>query len=92
MGVEDLEQLDVGGGQGDEVSLVLAFQLGGRELAQHGEHLVAHEREDAKRQVMVAQLLAVTQRAAHDPADGDEDADRGQREGRRGADEGEKPP
>ncbi len=63
MGVEDLEQLDVGGGQRDEISLVLAFQLGGRELAQHGEHLVAHEREDAKRQVMVAQLLAVTQRS-----------------------------
>ena len=68
--VEHLEKLDVTCEQGHKVALVATFELGRRKRAHLAEHLVAHEREDLERQVVVAQLLAIAKRpadhAAHD--------------------------
>ena len=62
--VEHLEKLDVACEQGHKVALVAAFELGRRKRAHLAEHLVAHEREDLERQVVVAQLLAIAKRPA----------------------------
>ena len=78
MGVEHLQKLDVGGDEGDEVALVAALELGRRQPPQRREHLVAHERELLEGQIVVAQLLAVAQGAAHDTARCHERARRGE--------------
>ena len=58
-------KLHVGGDERHEVALVAALQLGGRKAPQRRKHPVAHEREDAEGQVVVAQLLAIAQGATH---------------------------
>ena len=78
--VEHLEKLDIACEQGHKVSLVAAFELGRRKRAHLAEHLVAHEREDFERQVVVAQLLAVAKRPADHAAHDHERARRAQRD------------
>ena len=80
MRVEHLEKLDIACEQGHKVALVAAFELGRRKRTHLAEHLVAHEREDLERQVVVAQLLAVAKRPADHAAHDHERARRAQRD------------
>ena len=81
MRVEHLQKLHIGRDERHEIALVAALQLRGRQAPQGREHAVAHERQDAERQVVVAQLLAVAQRAAHDAANRQKHGRRARRNG-----------
>ena len=65
MRVKDLQQLDVRGDHGDQVSLVPSLQLGGCEPAQRAEHPVAQNRQQLKGDEVVAGLLPIAQQGPH---------------------------
>ena len=78
VGVEDLEQLDVGRHGRDEAAAVGPGELGGAELAQRAEHEIADVREQPEGDVMVAALLDVVEDAAGDGHEGEGGDGRGQ--------------
>lgn len=63
MGIEHLQQLNVGGDDGDEVTSVPALQLGGAQPPQNPEHPVPDEGQQLKGDEMIARLLAPHTRA-----------------------------
>ena len=73
MGVEDLEQLDVGGDERNEIALVASLELRGAECPQHGEDAVTDDGEQAECDEVVAILLAVVQKPARHRHDGEGD-------------------
>ena len=64
MGVEYLQQFNVGGDDRNQVSLVPTLQLGGAEPPQRPEHLVPQKRQQLEGDEMVAGLFRIPQKAA----------------------------
>ena len=71
MRVEHLEQLDVRGDERHQIALAAALELRRGKGAQLAEHAVADKGQDAKRQIVVAHLLAIMQGAAQKAAGDD---------------------
>ena len=69
MGVEDLQQLNVGGDDRNQVALVPALQLGRAEPPQRTEHLVPQKGQQLEGDEMVAGLLRIPQESPHDGKD-----------------------
>ena len=71
MRVEHLKQLDVRGHERHQIAFAAALELRRGKRAQLAEHSVADKGQDAKRQIVVAHLLAIMQGAAQKAAGDD---------------------
>ena len=63
VGIEHLQQLNVRGDHGNQVSLILSLQLGRAQTAQGPEDLVPNQGQELEGDEMVAGLLSVAQEA-----------------------------
>ena len=65
VGVEHLQKLNIRGDHIDQVTFVLALQLGRAQTAECTEHLVTDQCQQFEGNKMVAGLLRITEKAAH---------------------------
>ena len=84
VGVEDLQRLNVGGDEGDQVAPIPPFQLGGGQAAEGTEHLVANQGQQLEGDIVVGSLLRVPENAAQQRKDKDAAKSRAHRPQRAG--------
>ena len=64
MGIEDLQQLDIRGYNGNKAALVLTFQLCGTQFTKLSEHLITQYRKESECDIMVRILLRIVENAS----------------------------
>ena len=65
MCIENLEKFDIRGDHGDQISLVPSFQFCRTQLSQGRKHLMPDDRQQLKRNKMVAVLFPIMQDSSH---------------------------
>ena len=78
VGVEHLQQLNIGGDDRDQIPLVPPVQLGRGQAAQGGKYLLAQNSQQFKGNVVVAGLLSVAEHPAQQGTQGGDQENQGQ--------------
>ena len=65
MGVEHLQQLDIGGYDGNQIAPVTALQLSRTQPPQSPEHPVPDQRQQFEGNIVIASLFCISQNTPH---------------------------